>query len=191
MRVRLDYLGGKRFKVYSRQHSFYVDFPAAKGGSDSAPNPIDYFIGALGSCMALSGLKHCQDVGIPCENVRFTLNAELEEDSSHVKKIDCTISSLSVPVKDKKAALVDAMKKCIISQTIESKPEITINIEEPPEETISADDQSESEEGEEPKDSKQEDIAKDSRDKASSDSETASSDIGEQDSSADNSSAQD
>ncbi|MDD5085456.1 MAG: OsmC family protein [Candidatus Omnitrophica bacterium] len=130
MRVRIDYLGGKRFKAYCRQHSFNIDLPAVKGGSDSAPNPAEYFLSSLGACMSLYGLKYCENTGIMCENLRVTLTAEFDESASYITKINCVLTASSLNLGDKKEDFINAMKQCLVGQTIAMKPQIVVNIEE-------------------------------------------------------------
>jgi len=153
MKLRIDYLGGKRFKVYCRQHSFSIDLPAAKGGSDSAPDPVEYFISGLGACMGVYGLMYCNNAGIQCENMRITVNAERSEDSTRLAKIDYTVSNLSSSLGPRKEAFIKAMEHCFVHQTIASNPKISVNIEEPeppkPEET-DADDADEASEEKSP-----------------------------------------
>ena len=146
MRVRIDYLGGKRFKANSRQHSFYVDLPAMKGGSDSAPNPVEYFLSALGTCMSIYGLKYCQDEGIPAESMHLELRAEFDENATKITKIECTASSLSVPLGDKKSAFIDAINHCLIKNTLDNEPEIVVKVEEPVEKEKPSEGQSKAEE---------------------------------------------
>lgn len=130
MRVRIDYLGGKRFRAYCRQHSFNIDLPAVKGGSDSAPNPAEYFLSSLGACMSLYGLRYCENTGIMCENMRVTLTAEFDENASYITKINCTVVASSLNLGDKKEDFINAMKQCLVGQTIAMKPQIVVNIEE-------------------------------------------------------------
>lgn len=40
--------------VRVRDHSFTVDEPAALGGTDTAANPVEYALAALGSCQVIT-----------------------------------------------------------------------------------------------------------------------------------------
>lgn len=65
-------------QVSSRQFKFHFDEPEVLGGSDQAPNPVEYVLGALGACQAivyraLSSLK-----GIDLESVTVKTRGDLD-----------------------------------------------------------------------------------------------------------------
>lgn len=65
-------------QVSSRQFQFHFDEPEVLGGTDQAPNPVEYVLGALGACQAivyraLSSLK-----GIQLESVTVKTRGDLD-----------------------------------------------------------------------------------------------------------------
>jgi putative redox protein len=50
--VQLD---GFKIETRSRQHTAIVDQPAAGGGTDSGPTPLEYLFVSLASCVATIG----------------------------------------------------------------------------------------------------------------------------------------
>lgn len=53
-RVRVDWVGPGTgpFRVRKRDFEFVVDEPTERGGSDTAPNPLAYFLAGAASCLA-------------------------------------------------------------------------------------------------------------------------------------------
>lgn len=53
-RVVVDWIGPGTgpFRVRKRDFEFVVDEPAERGGSDTAPNPLAYFLAGAASCLA-------------------------------------------------------------------------------------------------------------------------------------------
>lgn len=56
-------------KSTARQFEFYVDEPAALGGKDQAPNPVEYALASLGACQAIVYRALASLKGISLEHV--------------------------------------------------------------------------------------------------------------------------
>ena len=72
--IRLE--AGLRARVEADGHEFYADEPAEAGGSDSAANPEQLMLGALGACMAITARLYAQRKGWPLEGVEIALEIE-------------------------------------------------------------------------------------------------------------------
>lgn len=57
--------------------SFLMDEPATLGGTDKAPNPVEYLIGAAGSCFAITFEVMASQQGIQLDRVDVTIEAGL------------------------------------------------------------------------------------------------------------------
>lgn len=57
--------------------SFLMDEPATLGGTDKAPNPVEYLIGAAGSCFAITFEVMASQQGIQLDSVDVTIEAGL------------------------------------------------------------------------------------------------------------------
>ena len=51
VKINSTWKGGMRIDVQARDHSMVVDQPAAMGGKDEGPNPLEYQLFALGGCL--------------------------------------------------------------------------------------------------------------------------------------------
>lgn len=69
---------GLQSKVSMREHSLTVDEPAALGGDDSGPNPVELILAALGSCQEITYRAYATALGIPLDEVSVTLDGEID-----------------------------------------------------------------------------------------------------------------
>jgi len=54
------------------------DEPAALGGEDSAPNPVEQLLGALGNCLAVGYAANATVAGIELRDLRVELKGDLD-----------------------------------------------------------------------------------------------------------------
>ena len=69
---------GLHREVTVRQFSLAVDEPHALGGTDRAPNPVEYALAALASCQEITYRLHADALGIPVNEFSVTLEGELD-----------------------------------------------------------------------------------------------------------------
>ena len=72
--------GVERTDVTIRRHTFTLDEPVAAGGSDTAPTPLEYVVGALNGCVTVLVDLVATDLGITVENVVTDAVAEQDRD---------------------------------------------------------------------------------------------------------------
>ena len=61
--------------VAIRQFSVQVDEPAGLGGRDTAPNPVEYMLAALGSCQEMTYRRYANTLGTPSMVFQFDFPA--------------------------------------------------------------------------------------------------------------------
>lgn len=54
------------------------DEPATLGGTDTAPNPVEQLLGALGNCLAVGYAANATAAGIELEGLRIDLEGDLD-----------------------------------------------------------------------------------------------------------------
>ncbi|HEY5899341.1 MAG TPA: OsmC family protein [Burkholderiales bacterium] len=69
---------GLHREVTVRNFSLAVDEPPALGGTDRAPNPVEYALAALATCQEITYRLHADALGIPVKDVSVTLEGELD-----------------------------------------------------------------------------------------------------------------
>ena len=69
------------FRSEARIRSFAPitsDEPAGIGGTDSAPNPVEQLLGALGNCLAVGYAANASVAGITIRDLRIDLDGDLD-----------------------------------------------------------------------------------------------------------------
>lgn len=69
---------GFRSEVTIRQHRLAADEPAALGGIDSAPNPVELILAALGTCQEITYRAYATAMGIPLDSVSVELAGDID-----------------------------------------------------------------------------------------------------------------
>lgn len=69
---------GFRSEVSIRHHRLAADEPAALGGADSGPNPVELILAALGSCQEITYRAYATALGIPLDSVSVELSGDID-----------------------------------------------------------------------------------------------------------------
>ncbi len=67
-----------KVKAGARSFSIHFDEPAALGGEDSAPNPVEYVLASLGACQAIVYRALASLKGIELESVTINTKGHLD-----------------------------------------------------------------------------------------------------------------
>lgn len=75
----VQWLGGFRSEATVRGFApIGSDEPAGLGGTDSAPNPVEQLLGALGNCLAVGYAANASAAGITLRDLRIDLDGDLD-----------------------------------------------------------------------------------------------------------------
>jgi uncharacterized OsmC-like protein len=77
-RVASRQSAGLRSDARIRQFEVGVDEPPALGGTDTAPNPVEYALLALATCQEITYRLHADHLGIPLDGVAVSLEGDLD-----------------------------------------------------------------------------------------------------------------
>jgi len=69
---------GVNSEVSIRQFTVAVDEPPSLGGGDTAPNPVEYILAALGSCQEITYRLYADALGIPVNAVSVKLAGNID-----------------------------------------------------------------------------------------------------------------
>jgi uncharacterized OsmC-like protein len=69
---------GLRSEAVMREHRLVVDEPAALGGSDAGPNPVELILAALGTCQEITYRAYATALGIPLDEVAVKLTGTID-----------------------------------------------------------------------------------------------------------------
>lgn len=75
----VDWDGGFRSTARIRQFDAYPsDEPEGLGGTDTAPNPVEQVLAALGNCLAVGYAANASATGIELRNVRIDVEGDVD-----------------------------------------------------------------------------------------------------------------
>lgn len=80
IRSRGERTGVERTDVTVRHHTFALDEPVVAGGSDTAPTPLEYVVGALNGCVTVLVDIVAPELGVTVEHVTTQAVAEQDRD---------------------------------------------------------------------------------------------------------------
>lgn len=77
-RARATWQGGFRAQAQIRQFSVAIDEPPDLGGTDTAPNPVELVLGALGGCLIIGYVLNASVMGIEVQKVELDLEGDID-----------------------------------------------------------------------------------------------------------------
>lgn len=77
--AEVQWNGGFQSEAHIREFApQQSDEPAALGGDDTAPNPVEQLLGALGNCLAVGYAANASVAGIEIRDLRINLTGDLD-----------------------------------------------------------------------------------------------------------------
>lgn len=117
---------GYRVNVRSNGHAWSLDEPAVDGGTDSGPDPVTAFLGALLSCMTISFKAAARRRQVTIERMEGHVQANAP---GHVKNIAMSLEVWSPDPEEKVRALLDIAKRgCYVSGVLKPEIEFVVNL---------------------------------------------------------------
>jgi uncharacterized OsmC-like protein len=129
MEVFVEHLGAMQFDIKARQHSVVCDQPAENGGFDEGMTPPEFLLAALGSCAAFYAAQYLRKKGLAKEGTRVRVTAEK---ALNPPRLDDFRIEIAAPVSlnaEHKAGVEDAVKHCLIHNTLLHPPTIELDIQ--------------------------------------------------------------
>ena len=115
---------GYQVNVQSHSHTWSLDEPTSDGGTDTGPDPVSAFLGALLSCMTISLKAAARRRKIIVDRITGRVQANPQ---GHVKNIAMTLEVWSPDPEENVRALLDLAKRgCYVSGVL--KPEIELTV---------------------------------------------------------------
>ncbi len=120
---------GLRTTVSVDEHVFHVDEPLDAGGSDTAADPVQHLLGALGSCMAITARLYAQRKDWPLLGVEITLDIQrrrgsdypgYEGDALFVHEIQQQIVLQGPLDETQRSRLIEIASRCPVHRIVDS-----------------------------------------------------------------------
>ncbi|MGV6814936.1 MAG: OsmC family protein [Phycisphaerales bacterium] len=99
-------------------HTFYVDEPASLDGTDSAPNPYEMLLGAIGACKAITVRMYADRKSWALDSIRLDLEHSRPNGRGHPEQIDISLSFAGDLSDEQRARLKEIANACPVQKTI-------------------------------------------------------------------------
>ena len=122
-------------EVTAGKYRFQVDEPASLGGSETAPDPYDYLLTALGACTSMTVGWYARRNKIPLENIAVSLRhsrihardcEECETKAGMLDRIDLEVKLTGALSVEQHAKLMEVAGKCPVHRTLKSEIDIRL-----------------------------------------------------------------
>ncbi len=126
--ITLKHKHGKAFEITVRTHALVSDMNPEDGGEDAGPNPTELFAASMASCIGMIAADYCRHHGLPAEGITLNVVAQLAD---HPKRVRSIAIDLDLPEgfpENRKQAIINASKTCVIYNTLQHPPEIDLEI---------------------------------------------------------------
>ncbi len=113
-----------------RNHFTIIDEPVEVGGGDNAPTPIEYFLTAIGSCVAITLRMYAERKGWDLGKITVDISQNTETTPEGIKKSLFEYISFENEITDaERKRLINIAGKCPVVKMVKSETmiETTIN----------------------------------------------------------------
>ncbi len=125
--VNVRHLGGVRFEVDARGHRALCDQPIGSGGTDTGMTPPEFLLGALATCAAYYAAEYLKARGLSCAGLEVRVDAEKASNPARLGWFHIEVTTAPVDERNRQG-LLNAVRKCLIHNTLLNAPQIEIGI---------------------------------------------------------------
>jgi putative redox protein len=119
-----------KFKTEIRSHTFFSDMSVKDGGNDEAPSPADLLVSSLGFCIGMIILRYCESHGYDSQDIDISMTYLLNDNPKMIKSITADIALPENFPEDRKKAILNSVKTCVIYNSLNKDIDIDIEIED-------------------------------------------------------------
>lgn len=128
MEAIIRHLDGVKFEVEAGRHRLICDQPEANQGSDEGMAPPDFLLASLGSCVGFYAVEYLTRRGLNVAGLKVRVTAKKALNPARLAEFQIDVETPELPDERHREGLLRSAKRCLIHQTLEHPPEITIRI---------------------------------------------------------------
>jgi len=130
IQVDVRHLGGVRFEADARGHRVLCDQPIGNGGTDTGMTPPEFLLAALATCAGYYAAEYLKLRGLSCQGLAVRVEAEKAKNPARLGEFHIEVTTAPIGAKDRDGVL-NAVKKCLIHNTLLHAPKIEIGVNSP------------------------------------------------------------
>jgi uncharacterized OsmC-like protein len=124
---------GDAYAVAVRGHELHVDQPTEEGGSDTAPTPVELFVGSLAASVALHAGRFLARQGIAEDAMVVRASFRLsEEPPSRVERVCVRVVVPRELPPGRLVGLREALERCTVTNTVRGSVAVDLEIDDYP-----------------------------------------------------------
>jgi uncharacterized OsmC-like protein len=132
MEITVEHLGAVQFEIRARRHTIMCDQPEASGGFDEGMTPPELMLASLGSCVNYYAAQYLRKQGLAGEGTRVRVTAVKAAGPARLENFNIEVNLPVLVGGEHRAGVEEAVKGCLIHNTLLHPPKITVDIEDGP-----------------------------------------------------------
>lgn len=131
MELSIAYLDGVRFEVRARGHEIVCDQTTEDGGQNAGMSPPELLLASLGSCVAFYALQYLKARNLAQTGLEVAITAEKMQRPGRLANFRLNVKCPIDLTAEQSEALMRSVRHCTIHNTLQSAPDIQIEISAP------------------------------------------------------------
>jgi len=129
LEVVVNHLGAVQFEAKARNHTIYCDQPIENGGFDEGMTPPELLLASVGTCAGYYAVQYLKARELPLQNLRIRTIAEKAAAPARLGEIRVLVD-YAFPLEPRhREGLLQAVRKCLIHNTLLHPPKIDVEIQ--------------------------------------------------------------
>ena len=118
----------QKFYFAVRNHAVHSNMSAQDKNNDEASSPAELLVGSLGLCIGMMIYRHCINHNYNNEQISLDITYLLTDNPKRIKNITIDTNLPKNFPDEKKNAILNISKTCVVHNTLMNKPEVDIDI---------------------------------------------------------------